>query len=97
MKKYTVILLVLVLTATVLMGCGCRKNMPMDTMPTTEMTKPTTAPTTQPTTAPTTRPSETTLPTGETYDNGNGPLPTDDTGAAGENSRTRRIPGDSAK
>lgn len=97
MKKSIAIVLVLVLTVTVFVGCGCRKNMPMDTLPTTEMTKPTTAPTTQPTTQATTAPRETTLPTGETFDNGNGPLPTDDTGISGDNGRTRRIPGESVK
>lgn len=93
MKKFAIWMLVLVLTATAFAGCGCRKNMPMDTMPTTETTRPTTEATTQATTMPT----EPAPSTEETYDNGNGPLPTDDTGAAGENSRTRRIPGQSAK
>ena len=96
MKKLAILALTLVLTAMALFGCGCRKNMPMDTKPTTETTMPTTPstkPTTQPTTEATTRPSETSTPTGETFDNGNGPLPSDSTGAAGENNRSRRMPG----
>ena len=93
MKKFATLFLALVLTASVFAGCGCRKNMPMDTKPTTEATRPTTQPTTAATTQPTTLPTETTTPTGETFDNGNGPLPTDDTGAAGENNRSRRMPG----
>ena len=94
MKKISILMLVLVLTSTVFTGCGCRKSMPMDTKPSTEATtKPTTMPTTEATTQPTTRPSETTTPTGETFDNGNGPLPTDDTGTAGDNGRSRQMPG----
>lgn len=93
MKRNMLLILVLVLTVVMFVGCGCRKNMPMDTKPTTEATTEATKPTTQATTEATTRPSETTTPTGETFDNGNGPLPSDDTGAAGENNRSRRMPG----
>lgn len=91
MKRFAILLMTLVLTAGVLTGCGCRKSMPMDTKPTTEAT---TKPTTIPTTEATTRPTETTTPTGETFDNGNGPLPTDETGASEEPGRSRQIPGD---
>ena len=71
------------------------------TVPTTEATKPTTQPTTAPTTAPT-KATESTTTTDGTVDNGNGPLPSDATGAAGANgaggsagdqSRGRRMPG----
>ena len=88
MKKYAILLTALILAFAVFTGCGCRKNMPMDTKPTTEAT---TRPTTMPTTAPTTRPTETTTPTGETYDNGNGPLPYEDTGAADDTSHSRQF------
>lgn len=98
MKKYSILILVLVLTAAVFAGCGCRNNRPMDTvptvMPTTEATKATTEATTVPTHA--TEPSNHTNGTEQTdatIDNGNGPLPTDETTHAGENSRSRRVPG----
>ena len=93
MKRNAILILVLVLTVVTFVGCGCRKNMPMDTKPTTQPTTEATRPTTEATTEATTRPSVTTTPTGETYDNGNGPLPSDDTGAAGDNSRNRPMPG----
>lgn len=96
MKKYTFLILALVLTVTVLTGCGCRNSAPMDTVPTTMPTTETTRPTTQPTTMPTTeatRATEESGSTDSTIDNGNGPLPTDSTGSAGENDRARRIPG----
>ena len=72
MKKYTVLILSLVLTASLFTGCRSRKpNMTPTSMPTTApttqpTTAPTTAPTTMPTTAPTTEPKE-------TIDHGNGP------------------------
>ena len=70
MKKYSVLLTVLVLTASLFTGCGCtRQGAGMDTKPSTEMTilptniPETTAPvmpSTEPmTTAPTEMPSET--------------------------------------
>ena len=70
MKKHAVLLAVLVLTASLLTGCGCtRQGAPMDTIPSTEMTilptniPETTAPvmpSTEPMTiAPTEMPSET--------------------------------------
>ena len=94
MKKFSILVLVLVLTAAVFAGCGCRNNRAMDTVPTTEITKPTTEATTIPTH--TTEPSNHTngtQHTDATVDNGNGPLPTDETHNAGENSRSRHIPG----
>ena len=94
MKRFAILLMTLVLTAAVLTGCGCRKSMPMDTKPTTEATS---KPTTMPTTEATTRPTETTTPTGETFDNGNGPLPSDDTGATEDASRSRGLPGGTQK
>ena len=82
MKKITLLLLALSLTAALVTGCGCRNSKPMNTAPTT---MPTTAPTTLPTTAPTTMP--TVDPTRDTIQDGNGPLPTNATaGADGDTS-----------
>lgn len=83
MKKYAILTLVLVLTAAMFTGCGCRNSKPMNTMPTT---MPTTAPTTAPTTEATTLPTQT-QPTEATIEDGNGPLPTNATaGADGDTS-----------
>lgn len=75
MKKFAIPLLVLVLTAAFLTGCGCRNTKPMNTVPTTVpvATMPTTMPTTQPTV-----PSSNTVPD-PTLEDGNGPLPTNAT------------------
>lgn len=72
MKKYAILVLVLVLTAALFSGCGCTNQDPSrntvpTTMPTTAATETTQA-TTMPT-APSTEPS-----TQPTIDNGNGPL-----------------------
>lgn len=83
MKKISVLALCLVLTASVLAGCGCRNYAAPTTVPTTfPTTLPTTAPTTAPTTVPTTQPT-TEATTEPTIDYGNGPLtePTDATSA----------------
>lgn len=71
MKKYTVLILSLVLTAGLFTGCRSRKpDMTPTSLPTTvPTTQATTAPTTAPTTMPTTAPTE----TKETIDHGNGP------------------------
>ena len=91
MKKYTILILALVLTMAVFAGCGCRSTRPVaTTVPTTEMTKPTTEATTEATTHATTMPTE---HTDATVDHGNGPLPTDETNGTQENSRARRVPG----
>ena len=98
MKFMNMLVLVLVLTAMLLTGCGRRNKKPMDTMPSENTTVPTTmattAPTTEATTMPTTRP--TTGSTEATMDNGNGPLPSDNvagTDGAADNARGRRMPG----
>lgn len=97
MKKRSILILVIVLTLAVFTGCGCRNSKPMDTMPTTiptteatEASKATTTPTqaTQPS-----MPTNQTESTNATVDNGNGPLPTDESVTPGDSSRTRRIPG----
>lgn len=99
MKKYSILIAALVLTATVFTGCGCRNNRPMDTvptvLPTTEATRATTEPATTPSTHATEPSNHTngTEHTDATIDNGNGPLPTDETTHAGENNRARRVPG----
>ena len=92
MKKYSILVLALVLTAALLTACGCRNSKPMNTVPTTVPTTEATKPTTQPTTAPTTSPTmapETTENNNATIDNGNGPLPTNDNS---DLSRGRRMP-----
>ena len=94
MKKYSMLVLALVLTVALLTGCGCRNSQPMNTVPTTVPTTEATRPTTQPTTAPTTQPTletETTT-TDPSVDNGNGPLPSDGTDTAGDMTRDRRMP-----
>ena len=84
MKKYTILIIALVLTAALFTGCGCRNSQPMNT------TVPTTMPTTAPTTAPTRATEATTQPTlstEATIEDGNGPLPTNATaGADGDTS-----------
>ena len=97
MKIYNLLVTVLVLTALLLTGCGCRNSKPLDTMPSENTTVPTTmattAPTTEATTMPTTRP--TTESTEATMDNGNGPAPSDaseSTGSAGDNAKSRQMP-----
>ena len=74
MKKYAILVLVLVLTAALFTGCGCTNQDPSrnTTVPTTTPTAATTE-TTRATTAPTTMPSVEPS-TNATIDNGNGPL-----------------------
>ena len=77
MKKLLTLISVLVLTAMLFVGCGCRNSKPATTSAPTTM--PTIA-TTQPTTAPTTMATQPqTMPT---IEDGNGPMPTDDTASA---------------
>lgn len=83
MKKFVNLSFVLVLTASLLMGCGCTKTKPAETsaptiLPTNEeaWNEPET------TMRPTTEPEMTMAPT-ETFDRGNGPL--EDTTASTEN------------
>lgn len=58
MKRYTALALVMVLCASLLVGCGCSGNVAVTTQPTTRpTTAPSTAATTAPTTAPTTQPA----------------------------------------
>lgn len=91
MKKYTTLILVLVLTACLFTGCRGRNDM-------SNATTPTVLPTTAATTAPTTMPTQaTTVPTtqatepSETIDHGNGPRDeTDTTETTAPESRARR-------
>ncbi len=57
MKKYGILITVLVLTAVLLTGCRGSNNAPTELPPTTGATLPTTMPTTMPTTAPTVAPT----------------------------------------
>ena len=104
MKKYTILIVSLVLTILVFTGCGCRNSRPMNTVPTT---MPTTVPTTE-ATLPTTQATTVPETTRETIEDGNGPLPTNATaGADGDTSSatdatgagdmTRRIPRNAEK
>ena len=95
MKICNTLVLLLVFTAMLMTGCGCRNSKPLATMPSESTTVPTTMATTEATTMPTT---EATVPsshaTDATIDHGNGPLPTDTTeGTNGEHARSRTIPG----
>ena len=84
MKKYVSLVLCLVLTASLFVGCGCT-NRKMDdpttptVLPTNEEVWDTTAPATRPTAAPESRPTTeptraTTTPSDAATDHGNGPL-----------------------
>ena len=90
MKKVCTLLTVLVLTLTVLAGCGCRNSKPAETMAPTTLPTVTIAPTTEATTVPTTAATEPS--TSSTIPDGNGPLATDDTTAT-ESPNARRMPG----
>ncbi|MGM9550519.1 MAG: hypothetical protein ACI3V5_11845 [Faecousia sp.] len=83
MKKYSILVLVLVLTAALFTGCGCTNQDPgRNTVPTTMPTVATTE-TTRATSAPTT---ERTEPSTEaTIDHGNGPLDNNGTNGSTEN------------
>ena len=102
MKRYSMFILIFVLTAALMTGCGCTGPSMDDTkaptvLPTNEEVAPTTRETTAPTTQATTQPAvipteETLLPT-ETADNGNGLLEDQMTGTveqtAPENRRAK--------
>lgn len=105
MKKYSILILVLLLTAALFTGCGCRNSRPAATTPTTLPTNPVTTAPTQSTTHATTEATHApTNATEGTIENGNGPLPTNETtthngttengteGAAGAEGRARHIP-----
>lgn len=84
MKKTLTFMTVLVLTLSMLAGCGCRNSKPVAT--TAPTTMPTTVPTTQATTVPTTMATEPS--TDATIEDGNGPISTEET-----NADARMIPG----
>ena len=88
MKKTCSLMAVLVLTVTVLTGCGCRNSKPAGTSEPTTLPTVATTPTTEMTTVPTTMATE---PTDNTIQDGNGPLSTDNTTATDEsvNDNTR--------
>ena len=89
MKKITILMFLLVLTISVLAGCGCRNSKPAQTIPTTLPTV-VTEPATEMTTLPTTIATE---PTDNTIQDGNGPISTDITSTTDEadtnNARSR--------
>ena len=95
MKKFTMLLTVLVLTISMLTGCGCtRRGTEADTMPATEMTilptniPETTAPVlpeTEPMTDPVTDPTDTT----DTMSTDDGGISDSITGETGTRSRIR--------
>lgn len=94
MKKYTLLALVMVLTATLLMGCGCRNSNispTTATMPTILPTE-TIAPATQAPTQATTMPPEKETAPMETIDRGNGPLETNATAAPDGKTDTESSP-----
>lgn len=93
MKKFTILAVVLVLTAAMLIGCGCRnsKPMPSETQPSSSAATQPTTEATRPSTQATTRPTQS---TDATIEDGNGPLPTNaTTGADGstEGARSRGV------
>lgn len=95
MKKYCILALTIVLTGTLLMGCGCtNRDMGTNTaptvLPTNEEVYPTTRETTRPTTQTTTAPS---TATNETIDRGNGALDNTTAGTdSTDNGASRMIP-----
>lgn len=97
MKKASILMTVLVLTLSVMAGCGCRNSAPANTSEPTTMPTVTIAPTTEETTMPTTM---ATIPsTDATIEDGNGPISTDattetdDTGSADARSRSGGMAG----
>ncbi len=89
MKKTGIFMMVLVLSLSVLTGCGCRNSKPMATTTPTTLPVMTTTPTTQFTTGTTmdTEPTES-----PTIQDGNGPASTDTTmpdDTSGSNNRSR--------
>lgn len=90
MKQAGIILTVLVLTLSVLTGCGCRNSKPAQTSEPTTLPTMTTAPTTQATTEPSTMATEPSVDA--TIEDGNGPISTDSTEET-QNANTRSIPG----
>ena len=97
MKKYTILTLTLVLTAVLLMGCGCT-NQDMGTnsvptvLPTNEEVQPTTRETSRPTTEATTMPSTAATAPSETIDRGNGPIDSTTGTDTTENGANRMLP-----
>jgi len=97
MKKYTLLALALVLTASLLMGCGCtNRDMGADSvptvLPTNEEVQPTTRETSRPTTEATTQPSSAATAPSETIDRGSGPLDSTTGTDTTENGTSRMMP-----
>lgn len=79
MKKTCILMTVLVLTLSVLAGCGCRNSQPASTSEPTTLPPMTTAPNTEATSEPTTMATESS--DNSTIQDGNGPISTDATTA----------------
>lgn len=99
MKKYVSLALALVLTASVLVGCGCTKQDMQNTsaptvLPTNE--ERWTEDTVHPTRESTTGSTMTTLPT-ETHDRGNGPLEEEPTASSGMTESTTETGGNASR
>lgn len=108
MKKYAYLALCLVLTAAMMVGCGCTNRESENTsaptvLPTNEevwdttepTTRATTEPSSEPSTAPSVSPSDAATVPSETADRGNGPLEdtTASTDAPMENRSRSIMPG----
>ena len=102
MKRFSILILVFVLTAALMTGCGCtgpstEESKAPTVLPTNEEVPPTTRETTSPTTEATTQPSSAATEPSETIDRGNGPLEdvlpdtTETTGANGNGSTGRSM------
>lgn len=79
MKKATILMTVLVLTLSLMAGCGCRNTRPAATTVPTTLPAVTTVPTTESNTQPSTMGTEPTIES--TIEDGNGPISTDGTTA----------------
>lgn len=87
MNRYSVLILIFVLTAALMTGCGCTGRTMEETsmptvLPTNEEVTPTTRETTRPTTEATTEATTQATSPSATADNGNGLLEDQTTGAA---------------
>jgi len=79
MKRYSILILVFVLTAALMTACGCtgpsvEESKAPTVLPTNEEVAPTTRETSAPTTEATTQSTSAPTESGETIDRGNGPL-----------------------
>lgn len=90
MKKYTALILVLVLVGCLFTGCGCQASVEPTVAPTTQTTSAPTQTTTHPTTHPTTAPTMDTTHDTMVPEGSAGMDMTDGHVTEGEGARTRR-------